>query len=183
MNDINSVERYACSVCWSKVEVFHEFYVMVETNYRNNPNIIDTKCSINPLFDCEPEIIVDETVYVKTESDALESCVSEDKNVCIPSTSDWDSPNRLVDSFKDEDVSMAQEQIIYSKKLSTKSHETLAFSLPHKPKRKRKLAVDRARTKLKRRKLITESHLPFDESRIKKQKNIQLASLSIGEIE
>lgn len=170
MNDIDSAERYACSNCWSKVEVFHEFYVMVETNYQNNPNVIDTKYSINPLFDCEPEIIVDEAVHVKTENDELESCVPDNKNA--PSTSNWDSSVHLIGSYKDETIVLERNAI--SKKFLIPNQETVIFGLLHKSKRKRE-------SKSRKRKKDAKLKLPFDES--KKQKNIQQITPNISEIE
>lgn len=97
--EINSPEKYACSNCWPKVEAFHEFYSMVESNYRNSLNEIDTKALFNPLFDCEPEIIVDESNCVKTEVDRLDPCAPTDYGtIYIPSTSEWvDESSRQLD--------------------------------------------------------------------------------------
>lgn len=89
-HEINSAEKYACSNCWPKVEAFHEFYSMVEANYRSGLNEIDSKAAFNPLFDCEPEIIVDESICVKTEIDRLDPCTPTDfGTIYIPSTSEW----------------------------------------------------------------------------------------------
>lgn len=90
VSEINSTDKYACSNCWPKIETFHDFYVMVETSYRNILNDIDSKISINPLFDCEPEIIVNETACVKTEIDRLDAYVPDDRTIYVPTTSYWD---------------------------------------------------------------------------------------------
>lgn len=94
VNEIDSTDKYACSNCWPKIETFHDFYVMVETSYQNILNDIDSKISLNPLFDCEPEIIVNETACVKTEIDRLDSYVPDDRTIYVPTTSYWNDSNR-----------------------------------------------------------------------------------------
>lgn len=70
---------------------------MVESNYRCiDANEVDSKAPLNPLFDCEPEIIVDESICVKTEIDRLNPGTPADYGtIYIPSTFDWvDDSNR-----------------------------------------------------------------------------------------
>lgn len=95
-----------CSKCWVKIEKFHDFYVIVETNHRNGlMNEIDAKISINPLLDCEPESSAIDATSVKIEFD---------ETVYIPSTSYWD------DSEKSTTV---QKQAVFKSILNPPSAE------------------------------------------------------------
>lgn len=113
---------------------------MVETNYQNNLNEIDSKASFNPLFDCEPEIIVDESVCVKTEIDRLDPCVPD---YYVPSTSDWDNSNRQKYIFKDGANSRVHEEIVnrnksivaHQKSPSKRKRESAIQSLHRKRKK------------------------------------------------
>lgn len=102
VNEIDLVEAYACSNCWSKVESFHEFYVAVETNYHKKFNQNDAKMFGNPLLDCEPETILDES-NVKAEIHQFETPTSDYETVYVPSTSYWDGPNKQVDVIITDD--------------------------------------------------------------------------------
>lgn len=140
INEINSAEKYACSICWPKVETFHEFYIMVEANYRSNLNDIDSKSAFNPLFDCEPEIIVDESLSVKTEIDTLDPCVPTDYGtIYIPSTSDWDRLNEQ----KDEANSIFHDEIDNNPTRSSAADERF------QSKKKRKLSIHSSESKQK----------------------------------
>lgn len=113
---------------------------MVEANYRNNINEIDSKASFNPLFDCEPEIIVDESICVKTEIDRLDPCApTEYGTIYIPSTSDWDNSNRQ----KDEENSKFLEEVDHLNKSLAAEQRSLS-------RKKRKLAIQTEQSKRKK---------------------------------
>lgn len=109
INSINLTETYACFACWSKIESFHEFYVVVEANYSKHFHHTDVKLFINPLLDCEPETIIDRDA-VKQEAHQFDS--TDYAAVFVPSTSYWDDSNKQIDSFTDDKNLLATEPSI-----------------------------------------------------------------------
>lgn len=83
------------------MESFHEFYVTVEINYHKKFNQNDAKMFGNPLLDCEPETILDES-SVKVEVHQFETPASDYETVFVPSTSYWDGSNKQMDVLTDE---------------------------------------------------------------------------------
>lgn len=133
---------------------------MVEINYQNNLNEIDAKAAINPLLDCEPEIIVDESVCVKTEIDRLESCVPDYGAIYVPSTSHWamDVANRQEDI-----ISKSRKRLSSPNVLSTVNQEFI-------PKKRRESATQSLCAK---RKEIAKTKSTSSESKINIQKPIK----------
>lgn len=124
---------------------------MVEGNYQNNLNESDSKALFNPLFDCEPEIIVDESVFVKTEVDRLDPCVPD---YYIPSTSDWDEHKNI---FKEGENTIDHGEI-------ADPIISIAAEQKSPSKRKRKSAVESIHLKQKR---ITNTKSTSSESKQK----------------
>lgn len=89
LNDIEFAGKYACSSCWSEVESFHNFYVMVEANYQNERNQIDVK--VDPLFEHDPQTTVDESVigdippttYLNESTGQIESFKNENETISL----------------------------------------------------------------------------------------------------
>lgn len=158
MNDINLVETYACSNCWSKVESFHEFYVTVETNYHKKFNHNDAKMFGNPLLDCEPESIIDEAM-VKVEIHQFDSSVSDYETVFVPSTSYWDDSNKQIDSFTESNgntnavPSIKQELVAIGRNAVLKRKSGLKTQMTKSTLRQRKNVV-KTKSQLKKPKTV-----------------------------
>lgn len=149
VNLISTSDRYACSNCWSKVETFHNFYVMVEANHQDGPiNVGNAKIFANPLVDCEPD------TSLKVEGDRLDSYASNYETVYIPSTSYWDDSNRQIEECKDFDnlipSSATQEPILL--KVDPKEDSTekcTKATVPHQRNRLAKISKTRKRNSVK----------------------------------
>lgn len=120
MNEIDSSERYACSKCWAKVQTFHDFYVMVETNHQNGLiNESDEEMTVNALHDsCEPKTVpaVGTTPTTDTESDRLDSSTSYYETIYISSTPYPDDSNTQSDVCREEKCSTVPQQAHISAK-------------------------------------------------------------------
>lgn len=130
------------------MESFHEFYVMVSTNYQNHLNDIDAKISVNPLLDCEPETTANETT-VKIENDRFDSCVSNYEAIYIPSTTYWDDSNKQIDRYKNEESAKSQKQINDSNKIMSTNEASIVLESKQKEESDTK-SVEKAVPKRKR---------------------------------
>lgn len=184
INEINSAERYACSICWPKVEQFHEFYILVESNHQNNStDIVDAKISANPLFYCEPKIITDtNATTVKIENDRFSSNYEA---IYIPSTTYWDDSDKPIDSsHKTEKRSNTLKQINDSNatlpanqgnaSLDSNKEEELQMKSAAKAK-----TVSKKETKKKKKKLTTNTKTISNESETKSNIQVKEAIITV----
>lgn len=151
VNEINLVEAYACSNCWSKVESFHEFYVTVEINYHKKFNHNDAKMFGNPLLDCEPETIIDEP-SVKVEVHHFDTPASDYETVFVPSTSYWDGSNKHIDVLTDDVNVMPTESNHTSDAVLTIKQEVATAGRCTIPKRTRESKVQITKSTIRQRK-------------------------------
>lgn len=128
---------------------------MVENTHRHISNDVDSKISINPLFDCEPEIIGDGSTSVKTEIDRFDSCVPVDGTIYIPSTSYWNDTNRDNDDAKElKNNNLDIEQISHSNQSLKLDRESASSHCHSVLKRMRKTTKQLEHRRSKRSKII-----------------------------
>lgn len=168
INEINLTDTYACSNCWSKVESFHEFYIIVQTNYNKNFRHNDVKIFVNPLLDCEPETIIDEGT-IKIETQQYDSAVTNYATVFVPSTSYWDESNKQIDSFTNEKNSLETEPSTGNSNAMLFVKEELV-SIGRACKRKRESNTTSTKSTLRQRKKPTKTKLKVKKMKTTKDK-------------
>lgn len=133
VNEINKTTSYTCAECWTKVELFHEFYRTTEFIHKKRTDDVEQS---NPLYDCdrddEPEyktiLIPMPIVVVERLPDIVENGnneISTAENVpqedeCAPKRSTPSEKARTKKRKKSQSKSSKTEQKIRKRERSHK---------------------------------------------------------------
>lgn len=184
-NDINSIENYACSDCWSKVETFHEFYQTVEAIHKRNTDIdIDEKTTFNLLLLPGCKIESETDLVVKHEINTLECFTPEYETNYFQCESNSEEPDQP-DVESDHNLEKTgSKPVLRSERLRNRLisiEETPTFTSPNKRKEKRKNiktqpesinSTSKKRTKSSKLKHITSISKPSEQDGRSKKKRI-----------
>lgn len=141
------------------MESFHEFYVTVEINYHKKFNQNDAKMFGNPLLDCEPETILDES-NVKVEIHQFDTPASDYETVYVPSTSYWDGSNKQIDVLTDDGNVMPAESNHTSDAETTIKQEAAGQRImPKRTTRDSKVQITKSTIRQQRNTVKTKSKL------------------------
>lgn len=154
------------------MESFHEFYATVEINYQRHFYHNDVKNFANPLLDCEPETMVNET-EIKVEVNPFDSSMSDYDAVFVPSTTYWDDSNKQIDSFTEEAKNLLAPE------LTGNSNELLSVNQEHlstdRTIASKKLKISNKKSTIRKRKKTVKTKWTSKKANPKKvRKNIRI---------
>lgn len=127
MIDIKSTDVYVCSNCWTKVETFHEFYLMIAKIHQISPenkDASDEKITFKSPLLSEYESTGDKENLIDLDTDSLQPCASEFETIFIQNVSFLEESvrNQLEDT-----VQSATHQLVSPNMISSSNEETLAL--------------------------------------------------------
>lgn len=131
----------------------------------------------NPLLDCEPETVLDET-SVKVEVYQGETPAPDYETVFVPSTSYWDGSNKQMDVLTDEVIALTTEANGTSDpELTTKQKRTV-------PKRTREPKVQISKPTTRQRKDTVKAKTKLKETKAvdRRKKEFRQNARSVSEI-
>lgn len=129
MNEMKSTDVYVCSNCWTKVETFHEFYLMIAKIHQISPenkDASDEKITFNSPLLSEYELTGDNESLINLDTDSLQPCASEFETIFIQNVSFLDES---VKNQFEETMPATTHQLVSSNMSSSSNEETLALVL------------------------------------------------------
>lgn len=131
---------------------------MVESNYQNYLNDIESKTLINPELNCKPEIIVDDAACIKTENDGLHVCTPHNETVYVQSASFCDDSN-------DDEMSTSSAVV----------QEPASFDRSHRTVKKSESLLQKAKPTVPKQKKTRKTKMPTSESKRSQSRRIKAA--------